>query len=69
MTRALVLGSGGLTGIAWEAGVLNGLADSGFPVGDWNLVVGSSAETTLQGTSGSAAGSVRSVRSRRGLPL
>ena len=41
--RALVLGSGGLTGIAWEAGVLQGLADGGFPVADWDLVVGSSA--------------------------
>lgn len=43
MTRALVLGSGGLTGIAWEAGVLQGLADGGSLVGDWDLVVGSSA--------------------------
>src|SRR5215470_9601594 len=43
MTRALVLGSGGLTGIAWEAGVLQGLADGGTPIGDWDLVVGSSA--------------------------
>jgi NTE family protein len=43
MTRALVLGSGGLTGIAWEAGVLQGLADGGSVVGDWDLVVGSSA--------------------------
>jgi NTE family protein len=37
MTWALVLGSGGLTGIAWEAGVLKGLADSGFPVGAASL--------------------------------
>jgi NTE family protein len=43
MTRALVLGSGGLTGMAWEAGVLQGLADGGSPVSDWDLVAGSSA--------------------------
>ncbi|HEY6294529.1 MAG TPA: patatin-like phospholipase family protein [Streptosporangiaceae bacterium] len=43
LTRALVLGSGGLTGIAWEAGVLQGLAEGGTLVGDWDLVVGSSA--------------------------
>lgn len=42
-TRALVLGSGGLTGIAWEAGVLQGLAEAGCPVIGWDLVVGSSA--------------------------
>jgi len=43
MSRALVLGSGGLTGIAWEAGVLAALADAGFDVTSWDLVVGSSA--------------------------
>ena len=30
MTRALVLGGGGLVGIAWEVGILTGLAQSGF---------------------------------------
>ena len=42
-TRALVLGSGGWTGVAWEAGVLQGLAEAGYPVVGWDLVVGSSA--------------------------
>jgi len=42
-SRALVLGSGGLTGVAWEAGVLKGLADVGYPLSGWDLVVGSSA--------------------------
>jgi NTE family protein len=41
--RALILGSGGLTGIAWEVGVLRGLEQSGFEAADWDLVVGSSA--------------------------
>ncbi|MCU1401649.1 MAG: hypothetical protein JWN62_4758, partial [Acidimicrobiales bacterium] len=29
MSRALVLGGGGVAGIAWETGVLVGLADEG----------------------------------------
>lgn len=40
--RALVLGSGGATGIAWEAGVLAGLVDAGVSL-DAELVVGTSA--------------------------
>ena len=30
--RALVLGSGGVTGVAWETGLIAGLADLGI---DW----------------------------------
>jgi NTE family protein len=41
--RALVLGSGGATGIAWELGVLSGLTKGGVEVGDAELVVGTSA--------------------------
>ncbi len=44
--RALVLGSGGLTGLAWQAGVLAGLADAGVPL-DADLVVGTSAGAVL----------------------
>ncbi|MGV8907612.1 MAG: patatin-like phospholipase family protein [Propionicimonas sp.] len=40
--RALVLGSGGATGIAWELGVLAGLSKAGLPL-DADLVVGTSA--------------------------
>jgi NTE family protein len=40
---ALVLGGGGLTGIAWEAGVLFGLEDAGLGVDTWRRVVGTSA--------------------------
>lgn len=43
MSRALVLGGGGVTGVAWELGVLRGLEASGVPVGDADLVVGTSA--------------------------
>ena len=43
MSRALVLGGGGLTGIAWETGVLVGLAEAGIDVGRWDEVIGTSA--------------------------
>ncbi len=47
MTRALVLGGGGLTGIAWEIGVLTGLRDAGLDVHAWDLVVGTSAGSVV----------------------
>ena len=40
---ALVLGAGGHAGIAWELGVLAGLADGGAPAHDADLVIGTSA--------------------------
>lgn len=44
MTRtALVLGGGGITGIAWELGVLKGLADRGVDLTAASRVVGTSA--------------------------
>jgi NTE family protein len=43
MKRALVLGGGGVVGIAWETGILSGLADAGVDVRDADLVVGTSA--------------------------
>jgi NTE family protein len=41
--RALVLGGGGLIGIAWETGVLLGLREEGLDVRAADLVVGTSA--------------------------
>jgi NTE family protein len=41
--RALVLGGGGVTGIAWELGVVAGLAEAGVRLADAELVVGTSA--------------------------
>jgi NTE family protein len=41
--RALVLGGGGVSGIAWETGVLMGLRDEGIDVSAWDRVVGTSA--------------------------
>jgi NTE family protein len=55
MTRtALVLGGGGVTGIAWELGILKGLADAGVDLGTADLVVGTSAGSVVgaQVTSG-----------------
>jgi NTE family protein len=42
-TRALVLGGGGIAGIAWEIGLLSGLAEAGVDVSAADLVVGTSA--------------------------
>ncbi|WP_199438819.1 patatin-like phospholipase family protein [Umezawaea beigongshangensis] len=47
MSRALVLGGGGLAGIAWEIGVLRGLLDHGVDVTDAELVVGTSAGSVV----------------------
>jgi NTE family protein len=41
--RALVLGGGGPVGIAWETGVLAGLADAGVAVTAMDFVLGTSA--------------------------
>jgi len=40
---ALVLGGGGVTGVAWELGILTGLASAGVDVAKADLVVGTSA--------------------------
>ena len=47
MTRALVLGGGGSAGNAWEIGVIAGLLDAGVDVTDADLVVGTSAGSTV----------------------
>jgi NTE family protein len=44
---ALVLGGGGITGIAWEIGVLDGLAEAGTDLSDADLVVGTSAGSVV----------------------
>ncbi|HEV2656855.1 MAG TPA: patatin-like phospholipase family protein [Ktedonobacteraceae bacterium] len=45
--KALVLGGGGTTGIAWETGLLLGLRDGGVDVTDAGLVVGTSAGSVV----------------------
>lgn len=42
-TRAVVLGGGGPVGIAWEAGLIAGLAQAGVRVGDAEQILGTSA--------------------------
>ncbi|MGY1844822.1 patatin-like phospholipase family protein [Modestobacter sp. SYSU DS0875] len=55
--RALVLGGGGITGIAWATGVLTGLTDAGIDLSGADLVVGTSA------------GSVVGTQLRSGVPI
>ena len=48
MTRtALVLGGGGITGIAWEIGILKGLADAGLDLSAADVVIGTSAGSVV----------------------
>lgn len=42
-----MLGGGGITGIAWELGVLAGLAEAGVTLGEADLVVGTSAGSVV----------------------
>lgn len=42
-TRAVVLGGGGVTGIAWEVGVLTGLLESGVALYEADTIIGTSA--------------------------
>src|SRR6266545_3350523 len=45
--RALVFGGGGITGIAWEWGILAGLAADGVDLTGADLVVGTSAGSVV----------------------
>lgn len=45
--RAVVLGGGGITGIAWEWGILAGLAAAGVDLAQADLVVGTSAGSVV----------------------
>ncbi|GII22980.1 patatin-like phospholipase family protein [Planosporangium mesophilum] len=53
-SRALVLGGGGVTGVAWELGLLAGLAEAGVDLTDADVVIGTSAGSVVaaQVTSG-----------------
>jgi len=56
--RALVLGGGGVTGVAWEIGLLHGLAEQGVDLSTADLFVGTSAGSVVaaQLTGGTAIG-------------
>src|SRR5215813_4730104 len=47
MKYALALGGGGVTGIAWEIGLLKGLRDAGLDLTDADLIVGTSAGSVV----------------------
>jgi len=51
--RALVLGGGGVAGIAWMTGLLAGLADAGQDVTEADVVIGTSAGSTVAAHLGS----------------
>lgn len=44
---ALVLGGGGVTGVAWELGILTGLAEAGVDLAKADVVVGTSAGSVV----------------------
>ncbi|GAA3336358.1 patatin-like phospholipase family protein [Amorphoplanes nipponensis] len=47
LKRALVLGGGGVTGVAWEIGLLHGLAEQGVDLSAADLFVGTSAGSVV----------------------
>jgi NTE family protein len=53
MTEALVLGGGGVGGIAWITGLLAGLADAGRDVSGADVIVGTSAGSNVAAQLGS----------------
>lgn len=53
MTQALVLGGGGVGGIAWITGLLAGLSDTGQDMTGADLIVGTSAGSTVAAQLGS----------------
>ncbi|MFN8098744.1 MAG: patatin-like phospholipase family protein [Dermatophilaceae bacterium] len=51
--RTLVLGGGGVTGIAWEIGLIAGLADRGLDLRSADVVIGTSAGSVVGAALGS----------------
>jgi NTE family protein len=56
MTEVLVLGGGGAAGIAWTTGLLAGLAEAGQDVTGADMIVGTSAGSTVAAQLGSGLG-------------
>jgi NTE family protein len=52
-SHALVLGGGGVAGIAWQTGVLHGMAEAGLDVTSADFMVGTSAGATVTSQLGS----------------
>lgn len=66
-TRGLVLGGGGITGIAWETGLLWGLAEAGVDLTGADRIVGTSAGSIV-GAQVTSAVSLRDLYGRQLLP-
>src|SRR3954469_22077432 len=47
MTRALVLSGGGSVGVAWQSGLIAGLAEAGVALADADSVIGTSAGSAV----------------------
>ena len=65
MKRALVLGGGGIVGVAWETAILAGLLEGGVDVRDADLIVGTSAGSVV-GSQIAAGRDIRDVMRDRG---
>lgn len=61
---ALVLGGGGLTGIAWEIGLLAGLLDAGVDLTTADLIIGTSAGSVV-GTLVATGGDIEELYERQ----
>jgi NTE family protein len=68
MTAALVLGGGGVAGIAWEAGILDGLRRAGTDLGAADLIVGTSAGSVVGTVLRQGADLESTITTRASLP-
>lgn len=62
--RALVLGGGGVAGIAWMTGLLAGLAEAGQDVTGADVIIGTSAGAAVAAQVGGGLPSTRCSRGR-----
>jgi len=62
--RGLVLGGGGVAGIAWEFGLLAGLADAGIDVTGADLLVGTSAGSVVAAVIGTGVSLERAFQAQ-----
>jgi NTE family protein len=63
--NALVLGGGGVTGVAWETGILAGLSDAGLDLSTADLLVGTSAGAAVAAQLGSGMPLVQLLERQR----
>lgn len=65
---ALVLGGGGIAGIAWETGILKGLRDAGLDLTGADLIVGTSAGSVV-GAQLTTGGDIDTLYTRESRPF